>query len=63
MNDDKIINKISQIRKNNNKLWMNILKIAFKKDEKKARKILRDIVVNDSKITELCKILCNKESK
>jgi hypothetical protein len=51
MNDDKIINKISQIRKNNNKLWMNILKIAFKKDEKKARKILRDIVVNDSKIT------------
>ena len=41
-----IINQIQNIRTKNNKNWMNLLKLAFKRDPKSASKIL-------SKITNL----------
>jgi len=62
MENDTIIAKIEKVRKNNNKLWMKILKLAFKSEEKKAREILRKIVINDSKVTELCSILCDADN-
>ena len=50
---NKIINAIQKIRTNNNKNWMNILRLAFKSDPKNASKILKDITSSDKKISKL----------
>ena len=53
----KIINKIQQIRMKNNKLWMDILKLAFKHAPDKSKEIFKKIAYYDSKINELSKKL------
>ena len=50
---NKIINAIQKIRTNNNKNWMNILRLAFKSDPKNASKILKNITSSDKKISKL----------
>jgi len=49
----KIINQIQKVRTKNNANWMNLLKLAFKKDPKNASKILSKITSLDKKISEL----------
>ena len=49
----KIINKIQKIRSKNNVNWMNILKLAFKLDPKRASKIMKKINYDDKKISSL----------
>ena len=58
MSTEKIINDISKIRVNNNKCWMAILELAFKENPKEAKKIFKQITLNDKKINELSKKLC-----
>lgn len=58
----KIINKISSIRSKNNKNWMDLLKIAFKKDPKVAAQILSRITSSDKKISKLTEAL-HKQNK
>ena len=58
----KIINKISSKRKKNNKNWMDLLKIAFKKDPKVAAQILSRITSSDKKISKLTEAL-HKQNK
>lgn len=53
MKTDKIINKISKIRVENNKCWMKILKIAFKHSPEEAGKIMNKITENDKKVSAL----------
>ncbi|NBN98738.1 MAG: hypothetical protein EBV19_05790 [Flavobacteriia bacterium] len=53
----KIINQIEKIRKKNNTSWMNILRIAFRYDAKKAAKIMSKIYLDDKKISNLVKKL------
>lgn len=53
----KIINQIQKIRSKNNVNWMNILKLAFKKDPKNASKIMKKINYDDKKISDLLKRL------
>jgi len=53
-----IINKISEIRINNNKQWMEILKISFKYAPDESKKIFKNITDNDKKINILSKRLC-----
>ena len=53
----KIINKIENIRKKNNKNWMNLLRLAFKLDPKSSGEILSKITQHDRKITSLTKKL------
>ena len=48
-----IINQIQKIRTKNNVNWMNLFKLAFKKDPKNASKILSKITSLDKKISEL----------
>ena len=48
-----IINQIQNIRTKNNKNWMNLLKLAFKRDPKSASKILSKITNLDKKISSL----------
>tara|TARA_B100001248_G_C27251343_1_gene393944 strand:+ start:343 stop:534 length:192 start_codon:yes stop_codon:yes gene_type:complete len=54
-----VINQIENIRKKNNKNWMNVLRLAFKHSPKKAAKIMREIYLEDNRISKLVKKLSN----
>jgi hypothetical protein len=56
----KIIDKIEKIRSKNNVNWMNILRLAFKLDPKKASKIMSKINYDDKKISVLLNQLSKK---
>tara|TARA_B100000530_G_scaffold304835_1_gene227991 strand:+ start:387 stop:572 length:186 start_codon:yes stop_codon:yes gene_type:complete len=56
-NYNKIINQIQKIRSKNNVNWMNILKLAFKLDPKRASNIMRKINYDDKKISKLLRQL------
>jgi len=56
-NYSKIIDKIEKIRSKNNINWMNILRLAFKLDQKNASKIMAKINFDDKKISNLLKQL------
>jgi hypothetical protein len=49
----KIINQIESIRERNNKLWMNLLRIAMNKNPEGTKETLKEIGENDLKIYEL----------
>ena len=49
----KIINQIENIRKKNNKNWMNLLRLAFKLDPKSSGRILSKITQHDKNISAL----------
>ncbi len=53
----KIINQIEKIRKNNNKNWMNVLRIAMNSSPKQTAKVMSEIYKSDSKIGNLVKKL------
>lgn len=50
-NYNKIIKQIQQIRTNNNKNWMDLLKLAFKHAPKDSAKIMKRINISDKKIS------------
>ena len=54
-----IINQIQKVRSKNNVNWMNILKLAFELNSKKASQIMKKINYDDKKISSLL----NKLSK
>tara|TARA_B100001029_G_C15022793_1_gene431679 strand:+ start:641 stop:823 length:183 start_codon:yes stop_codon:yes gene_type:complete len=56
-NYKKIIDQIQKVRSKNNINWMNILKLAFELDSKKASKIMKKISYDDKKIQNLLKKL------
>ena len=51
----KLINQIQKIRSKNNKNWMDLLRLSLKLDFKTTSKILKDIVSDDKKISNLAK--------
>ena len=53
----KIINQIENIRKKNNKNWMDVLRIAFKHSPKEAAKVMNSIYKDDKRISNLVKKL------
>ena len=59
----KIIKKIENIRKLNNKQWMNLLEIAFEYAPNKSSKVLKLINLNDRKISNLLFKLSNTKRK
>ena len=56
-NYKKIINKIENTRRKNNKNWMDILRVAFLSDPKKTSKIFSRIYRDDKSISKLAKKL------
>lgn len=54
----KIIDQISEVRKNNNICWMDLLKLAFQSNPDEAKKIFKKITENDKQINDLSKELC-----
>ena len=55
------INKIEQVRKKNNKNWMDILRIAFKFAPEKTSIVFAQIHDQDKKINLLAKKLTEKK--
>ena len=52
-NYNKIIGQIEKIRSKNNVNWMNLLRLAFSLDPKKASNIMKKINYDDKKISNL----------
>ena len=59
-NYNKIINNIQKIRSKNNVNWMDILRLAFELDPKKASAIMKKINYDDKKIAKLLNDLIKK---
>ena len=57
----KIITKIENTRKKNNKNWMDILRLAFKSSPVEASKILSEIYKEDKNINFFAKKLLIKK--
>ena len=53
----KIIDEVENVRKKNNKNWMDILRVAFSSDPKKTAKIFSRIYRDDKLISKLAKKL------
>ena len=51
------MNIIEKIRSKNNVNWMNILRLAFELDQKRASKIMNKINYDDKKISNLLLLL------
>jgi hypothetical protein len=51
----KALDRIQKIREDNNRLWMEILRIALRKSPKKTKDVLARINFNDSVVTKLLK--------
>jgi hypothetical protein len=49
----ELVNKIQKIRSNNNKNWMDLLKLSLTLDLNKTSVILKNICKEDKKISEL----------
>ena len=62
-NYKKIINKIENTRRKNNKNWMDILRLAFKSSPVQASNILSEIYKEDKNINILAKELLIKKNK
>jgi len=59
--DDKIIDDIQNIRKQNNTHWMDVVRLAFRESPKEARNIFKKIKFCDYKVNELLKELSENE--
>jgi hypothetical protein len=55
-----VISKIENVRKKNNKNWMDILRIAFKYAPNEAAKVLAEIYKEDKKLNSLANQLTKK---
>ena len=55
-----VISKIENVRKKNNKNWMDILRIAFRYAPNEAAKVLAEIYKEDKKLNSLAKRLTKK---
>ena len=60
-NYNKIISKIENTRRKNNKNWMDILRLAFKNSPVEASKILSEIYKEDKNVNILAKKLLIKK--
>ena len=60
-NKSNIINQIENVRKRNNKYWMDILRLSFKHAPKQAALIMQKINNNDKKISKLISNLSKKK--
>jgi hypothetical protein len=50
---NKIFDKIENVRKKNNKNWMNILRVAYDSNPKKTILILNNILTKDTQLIKL----------
>ena len=58
-----LVDQIEEIRRKNNKNWMDLLRLSFKLDYNNTSKILSEIYLDDQKISKLVKKLKVKNKK
>ena len=56
-----VISKIENVRKKNNKNWMDVLRIAFRYAPDESAKVLAEIYKEDKKLNSLAKQLTKKK--
>ena len=56
----KLLDKIEKIRSNNNKNWMDILRLSIKLDYKNTSNLIKEIYKQDTKISNLAKKIYQK---
>jgi hypothetical protein len=54
---EKIIDQIEKVRKKNNSNWMDVLRLAFRANPKKASLIMSKIYSDDTRISRLARKL------
>ena len=57
----KIISQIENVRKKNNKNWMDLLRVSFRYNPILSKKIVRQIFNDDRRINKLVKKLINNK--
>jgi len=57
LKENEIIDQIQEVRKNNNKLWMDIVRLCMKLSPIETKKIMGMIQKNDVAVTKLTKKL------
>lgn len=60
-NQSSRIDSIEFVRKHNNTLWMDILRIAWKHAPKETAEVFRRIQKNDKQINTISKEMCDEE--
>ena len=55
-----LVDQIEEIRRKNNKNWMDLLRLSFSLDPEKSRKIVKEIFKRDNQISNLVKQLTKK---
>ena len=55
MDDSALINQVEDIRRANNGLWIQLLRIALEHAPKQTKAVLKQINFNDSEISKLLK--------
>lgn len=60
MTDEQIVDKIQSIRADNNKVWMNLVRLALRVAPKEAKAFFNEITDNDQKVSALLRQLANQ---
>ena len=58
----EILNEIEQVRAKNNTYWMDVVRMCFELDEKRAQNIFYNIKECDKRIRDLSKEIANEEN-
>lgn len=58
----ELLDEIEEVRERNNKHWMDVVRLCFELDEKRAQKIFYDIKECDKEIRDLSKKIANNET-
>lgn len=56
---EAFIDKIEEVRKDNNHLWMGIMRIAMNKDPEATKALIAKIRKNDEKISQIMGMIAN----
>jgi hypothetical protein len=57
--ESELLDEVENIRQTNNRLWMNLVRLALKAKPVEARAILEAITDNDRKVSNRLGRLCN----
>ena len=60
MSDLEIVNEIQRIRADNNKVWMDLVRLVLSVAPAEAKKLFNNITDNDQKVSALLRQLANQ---
>lgn len=60
MTDEEIVNEIQRVRADNNKVWMDLVRLALRKAPAETKQLFNKITDNDQKVSALLRQLANQ---